>query len=97
MSGPNDIVSCADLAIGHGRKVIMDRLTFALPAGKILAIVGPSGCGKSTLMRALGGLDAPLGGTARLMGVDLAAADEAERQTILRRSGFLFQGAALFS
>ncbi len=97
MSEPTDIVSCADLAIGHGSKVIMDRLSFALPAGKILAIVGPSGCGKSTLMRALGGLDAPLGGTARLMGVDLAVADEAERQKILRRSGFLFQGAALFS
>jgi phospholipid/cholesterol/gamma-HCH transport system ATP-binding protein len=94
---PTDIVSCADLAIGHGRKVIMDRLSFDLPAGKILAIVGPSGCGKSTLMRALGGLDAPLGGSARLMGVDLATADESARQDILRRSGFLFQGAALFS
>jgi phospholipid/cholesterol/gamma-HCH transport system ATP-binding protein len=97
VSDPTDIVSCADLAIGHGNKVIMDRLSFALPAGKILAIVGPSGCGKSTLMRALGGLDAPLGGTARLMGVDLASADEPARQAILRRSGFLFQGAALFS
>ena len=97
MSDPTDIVSCADLAIGHGRKVIMDRLSFGLPAGKILAIVGPSGCGKSTLMRALGGLDAPLGGSARLMGVDLATADESARQDILRRSGFLFQGAALFS
>ncbi|MEN9536317.1 MAG: hypothetical protein RLZZ178_314 [Verrucomicrobiota bacterium] len=97
MSDPTDIVSCADLAIGHGRKVIMDRLSFTLPAGKILAIVGPSGCGKSTLMRALGGLDAPLGGSARLMGVDLATADESARQDILRRSGFLFQGAALFS
>ena len=97
MIDPTDIVSCADLAIGHGRKVIMDRLSFDLPAGKILAIVGPSGCGKSTLMRALGGLDAPLGGSARLMGVDLATADESARQDILRRSGFLFQGAALFS
>jgi phospholipid/cholesterol/gamma-HCH transport system ATP-binding protein len=97
VSDPTDIVSCADLAIGHGRKVIMDRLSFTLPAGKILAIVGPSGCGKSTLMRALGGLDAPLGGSARLMGVDLATADESARQDILRRSGFLFQGAALFS
>ena len=97
MSAPTDIVSCEDLAIGHGRKVIMDRLSFSLPAGKILAIVGPSGCGKSTLMRALGGLDAPLGGIARLMGVDLATADEPARQAILRRSGFLFQGAALFS
>ena len=81
MSGPSDIVSCADLAIGHGRKVIMDRLTFALPAGKILAIVGPSGCGKSTLMRALGGLDAPLGGRTTLMGVDLNAAEVAASPT----------------
>jgi len=97
MSDPTDIVSCADLAIGHGGKVIMDRLSFALPAGKILAIIGPSGCGKSTLMRALGGLDAPLGGCARLLGVDLATAGESARQDILRRSGFLFQSAALFS
>ena len=39
MSDPTDIVSCADLAIGHGSKVIMDRLSFALPAGKILAML----------------------------------------------------------
>lgn len=92
-----DILTCVDLAIGHGSHVIMDRLNLSLPAGKILAIVGPSGCGKSTLMRALGGLDAPLGGTTTLMGVDLSAADGIRRQEILRRSGFLFQGSALFS
>ncbi len=97
MSHESPILTCEDLAIGHGSRVIMDRLNLALPAGKILAIVGPSGCGKSTLMRALGGLDVPLGGKTTLMGVDLNAAHGAERQDILRRMGFLFQGSALFS
>jgi phospholipid/cholesterol/gamma-HCH transport system ATP-binding protein len=97
VSDAPDILTCADLAIGHGKTVIMDRLNLSLAPGKILAIVGPSGCGKSTLMRALGGLDEPLGGQATLMGVDLAAARGPERQAILRRTGFLFQGAALFS
>jgi phospholipid/cholesterol/gamma-HCH transport system ATP-binding protein len=94
---PPDILTCADLAIGHGDVVIMDRLNLGLAPGKILAIVGPSGCGKSTLMRALGGLDEPLGGKTTLMGVDLNSAHGKERQDILRRTGFLFQGAALFS
>lgn len=97
MSDTPDILTCTDLAIGHGKTVIMDRLNLSLAPGKILAIVGPSGCGKSTLMRALGGLDEPLGGKTTLMGVDLAAADGQQRQDILRQSGFLFQGAALFS
>ena len=97
MSDVPDILTCADLAIGHGKTVIMDRLNLSLAPGKVLAIVGPSGCGKSTLMRALGGLDEPLGGSTTLMGVDLAKAHGQERQDILRRSGFLFQGAALFS
>ncbi|NBV53736.1 MAG: ATP-binding cassette domain-containing protein, partial [Verrucomicrobia bacterium] len=97
MSDASDILTCTDLAIGHGKTVIMDRLNLSLAPGKILAIVGPSGCGKSTLMRALGGLDDPLGGKTTLMGVDLAEAEGRERQDILRQSGFLFQGAALFS
>jgi phospholipid/cholesterol/gamma-HCH transport system ATP-binding protein len=97
VSDAPDILTCTDLAIGYGKTIIMDRLNLSLAPGKILAIVGPSGCGKSTLMRALGGLDDPLGGKSTLMGVDLAAAHGQERQDILRQSGFLFQGAALFS
>ncbi|MFM7742699.1 MAG: ABC transporter ATP-binding protein [Verrucomicrobiota bacterium] len=97
MNGARDILVCQDLAIGHGDRVVMDRLSFALPAGRILAVIGPSGCGKSTLMRALGGLDEPIGGRTTLMGIDLATAAGADRQSILRRTGFLFQGSALFS
>ncbi len=97
MNAGRDILVCEDLAIGHGAHVIMDRLSFALPAGQILAVIGPSGCGKSTLMRALGGLDEPLRGRTTLMGIDLATAAGDDRQSILRRTGFLFQGSALFS
>lgn len=97
MSEPLDILVCDDLSIGYASTVVMARISFVLPPGKILAVIGPSGCGKSTLMRALGGLDDPLAGRSRLLGVDLAEAGVGERETILRRTGFLFQGAALFS
>jgi phospholipid/cholesterol/gamma-HCH transport system ATP-binding protein len=97
MDAPADILVSRGLAIGHGDRVIMSGIDFRLPAGRILAIVGPSGCGKSTLMRSLSGLDAPLGGSAELLGLDLARATTAERESILHRLGFLFQGSALFS
>jgi len=97
MDAPADSLVSRDLAIGHGDRVIMSGIDFRLAAGRILAIVGPSGCGKSTLMRSLSGLDAPLGGSAELLGLDLARATAAERDGILPRLGFLFQGSALFS
>ncbi len=47
---------CENLTVGYDREVVIDRLTFALPANASLAIVGESGCGKSTLLSALAGL-----------------------------------------
>jgi len=97
MTSPPAILSCSDLSIGHGHRVIMAGISFSLAPGKILAIVGPSGCGKSTLLRALSGLDDPQGGNTSLLGIDLNVASNLERESILRRTGFLFQGSALFS
>jgi len=88
---------CEDLVVGHGGRAVMAGVDIRLEAGKILAIVGPSGCGKSTLMRVLGGLDEPMAGRSELLGLDLVHATAAERGSILRRSGYLFQGSALFS
>lgn len=92
-----EAIACEDLAVGHGGKAIMSGITFSLAPGRILAVVGPSGCGKSTLMRALSGLDDPVSGRSRLLGLDLASASSADREQTLRRLGFLFQGSALFS
>ena len=91
------ILLCEDLVVGHAGHAVMSDVNIRLPAGKVVAIVGPSGCGKSTLMRVLGGLDEPMSGRSELLGTDLVHATAAERESVLRRSGFLFQGAALFS
>jgi phospholipid/cholesterol/gamma-HCH transport system ATP-binding protein len=91
------ILLCEDLVVGHAGHAVMSDVNIRLPAGKVVAIVGPSGCGKSTLMRVLGGLDEPMSGRSELLGTDLVHATAAERESVLRRSGYLFQGSALFS
>ena len=47
---------------------VLDRVSFTIASGEVVAIVGPSGCGKSTLLSILGGLLQPSGGAAELRG-----------------------------
>jgi phospholipid/cholesterol/gamma-HCH transport system ATP-binding protein len=65
--------------------------------GEILGVVGASGAGKSVLLRTLIGLLPRRQGKIEILGVDLARANEKERQALERRWGILFQQGALFS
>lgn len=49
----------------------VDRVSFELHRGEVLAVIGESGCGKSTLARLLTRLMAPSAGSVRLGDVDL--------------------------
>jgi dipeptide transport system ATP-binding protein len=69
----------------------LDGVSFALDAGRTLAVVGESGCGKSTLARQLTMIEAPTAGELRLAGADVTLADAALKKQLRRRVQMVFQ------
>ncbi|WP_371680067.1 FHA domain-containing protein [Streptomyces sp. NBC_01276] len=59
------------VAVDHGRKTLLDDVSFPVGGKCLLAVVGPSGAGKSTLLGALTGLRPADHGTVLYDGRDL--------------------------
>lgn len=53
------------LSAAYGDTLVLDDLSFEIPAGVLAAVVGPNGAGKTTLMKSLLGLHRPLDGNIR--------------------------------
>jgi len=60
------VIECTDLRKAYGDRLLIDSLSFSLPAGGIVGIIGPNGAGKTTLFRMLSGAEKPDGGEIRL-------------------------------
>lgn len=86
-----------DVALGYGEEPVLTGIRLAIRPGEVVVIAGTSGCGKSTLLKAAVGLLAPLQGTVRLFGVELAGLDDNGLTALRRRVGLLFQGGALLN
>jgi len=70
----------------------LDRVSLAVTAGELTAIVGPSGSGKSTLLHLMGTLDTATAGTVRVTGLDVARMPDRELAALrAARIGFVFQ------
>ena len=63
---------------------VLDGLTAALPAGRLVAVTGPSGSGKTTLLHLLAGLDVPSSGRVIVAGTDLSRLDRTGRALFRR-------------
>jgi NitT/TauT family transport system ATP-binding protein len=55
---------------GLGSFVAVDRLSFEIARGEIVAVLGKTGCGKSTMFNLLAGLIEPTDGEVRVIGHD---------------------------
>ncbi|MEU3975648.1 ABC transporter ATP-binding protein [Streptomyces bacillaris] len=80
------LVEVAGLTVDFGSVRAVDGLSFTLEAGGALAVVGESGSGKSASAYALLGLHrgtgARVGGTVRVAGTDVNAADDRELRAL---------------
>jgi ABC-type Fe3+/spermidine/putrescine transport system ATPase subunit len=80
----------------YDRQVVLDNVSFTLPAGEHTAILGPSGCGKSTILRLLAGLEAPSAGHVLLDGQVSSEPHRVLRPPHLRGVAMVFQDLALW-
>lgn len=90
-------ITASDLILAYGDFVIQRDLNFAINHNDIFIIMGPSGCGKSTLLRHLIGLQKPARGQIFYEDLNFWEADSEVRSRIMRKSGVLYQGGALWS
>ena len=69
-------------------RLLIDDLSFSVPAGAIVGIIGPNGAGKSTLFKMIMGLDSPdtgevnIGQTVKLAYVDQSRDDLGNTKTV---------------
>ena len=61
-----NVIDFESLTKGFGSNLLIDDLTFKLPAGGIVGVIGPNGAGKTTLFRMITAQDKPDSGTIKV-------------------------------
>jgi ABC-2 type transport system ATP-binding protein len=69
----------------YGRSTVVDDLTLRVPRGTTLGLIGPNGAGKSTTIKMLMGMLSMTSGSARVLGIDVAA----DATAVKRRVGYV--------
>jgi energy-dependent translational throttle protein EttA len=82
------VIEAEDLRKGFGDRLLIEDLSFRLPAGGIVGVIGPNGAGKTTLFRMITGQEQPdagsfrVGDTVKLGYVDQSRDSLAPKKTV---------------
>ncbi|GIZ51867.1 energy-dependent translational throttle protein EttA [Noviherbaspirillum aridicola] len=84
----NEVIEFKNVSKSFGDRLLIDDLSFKIPAGAIVGIIGPNGAGKSTLFRMIAGKEQPdsgevvIGPTVRLSLVDQSREELSNTKTV---------------
>ena len=84
----NDVIEFKGVTKSFGERVLIDNLSFKVPAGAIVGIIGPNGAGKSTLFKLITAKEKAdsgevhIGSTVRLAVVDQSRDDLTADKTV---------------
>jgi phospholipid/cholesterol/gamma-HCH transport system ATP-binding protein len=90
------LVELRDVRKSFDEKEVLRSIGLTLNKGTILVVMGGSGSGKTVLLRIIDGLIYPDAGEVMLFGARIDQLREEQMLPLRRRTGFVFQGAALF-
>jgi len=62
----NEVIEFTNVSKAYGDRLLIDDLSFKIPAGAIVGIIGPNGAGKSTLFKMIAGQEKPDSGEVKL-------------------------------
>jgi sulfate-transporting ATPase len=84
----NEVIEFNNVSKAFGDRLLIDNLSFRVPAGAIVGIIGPNGAGKSTLFKMITGKEQPdsgtvvIGQTARVSIVDQSRDELQDKKTV---------------
>jgi sulfate-transporting ATPase len=62
----HEVIEFTNVSKSFGDRLLIDDLSFQVPAGAIVGIIGPNGAGKSTLFRMIAGTEKPDSGSVKI-------------------------------
>ncbi len=95
-TGGEPKITISGLTKSYGDKHVLQGIDLEVYPGETLVIIGPSACGKTVLLKCIIGLERPDSGTLLIDGEDTADLTSRQRDSIMAKTGMLFQQSALF-